>query len=85
MPDITKREKIIRENVINECWQYIQDNFHKFNESNKLKVALAISLKSIPQEVEGISQQIVVMNEIKKGETPLRFELGSPANASEVT
>ena len=46
----TKREKDIRVKVLNKCWEYIHDNFHKLNEKNKLKVCLELSKKNIPQE-----------------------------------
>jgi hypothetical protein len=29
------------------------ENFHKFNDSNKIKVALALCTKDIPQEIKG--------------------------------
>jgi len=43
----------IRRKVIKLCWDYLHDNFHKLNEANKIKVALAISCKNIPTELEG--------------------------------
>jgi hypothetical protein len=79
--DITRREKTLRELVVETCWEYLRDNFHKFNDTNKLKVALAISAKSLPQEFQGLSQQIVVMNEIKKNDQPLRFSIGDPVSS----
>lgn len=49
----TKQEKTIKELFIGECWEYLRNNFHKFNQTNKIKIALELSKKSIPQEIEG--------------------------------
>jgi hypothetical protein len=74
--DITKREKTLKELMVGKTWEYLHDNFHKFNQQNKIKIALAICTKDIPQEVTGMNQQIVVMNEIIKNSHPLRYNLG---------
>jgi hypothetical protein len=54
MPSIpnkrVKREQDIKIRVIGKCWSYIEDNFHKFSEANKLKVSMELCKKSIPQE-----------------------------------
>lgn len=34
------------------CHDYLIDNFHKFTDSNKIKVSLAITQKLVPQKVE---------------------------------
>jgi hypothetical protein len=75
----------VREKVIENCWHYLFDNFHKFSDSNKIKIALAISTKNIPQKVEGMDQtQVVIMGEIKRADgSPLRYNLGS-RNTSEI-
>jgi len=71
----------VREKVIENCWHYLYDNFHKLSDSNKIKVALAISTKNIPQKVEGMNQsQVVVMNDIIKNESPVRFKLHEQGN-----
>ena len=74
----TKHEKTNKELFLGKCWSYLDDNFHKFSEANKIKIALTLAQKDIPQEVSGLSQQIVVMNDILKNENPLRFNVGSP-------
>lgn len=73
----TKYEKTIKELFIGKCWEYLNHNFHRFSQSNKIKIALALAQKDLPQEVHGLSQQIVVMNEITKNGTPLRYNLGN--------
>ena len=83
MANTTKQEKSIKQLFIGKCWSYLDDNFHKFTDDNKIKIALTLVAKDIPQEVSGLSQQIVVMNEIKKEEKSLRYNLES--NPSEDT
>jgi hypothetical protein len=50
--------------VISNCWEYLFENFHKFNESNKIKITLAIICRDMPTKLEGDvkgPQQIVVI------------------------
>ena len=73
----TKQEKTIKELFIGKCWGYLNDNFHKFSESNKIRIALALAQKDIPQEMTGMDmRQVVVMGEIKKNDDPVRFNIG---------
>ena len=41
----------VRNQVIENCWQYLLENFHKLNETNKIKVSLAITTRSIPTQI----------------------------------
>jgi hypothetical protein len=49
----TKEEKTYKELLKNKTWKYLNDNFHKFSQSNKIKVALAICTKDMPTEITG--------------------------------
>ncbi len=49
----SNHEKTLKELVLGKCWEYINENFYKFNETNKIKVALALLQKSMPTVVEG--------------------------------
>ena len=60
MSTTTKIEKNTKQEVLNNCWKYLRDNFHKFSESNKLKVALKMCAKDIPQE----STQNLTVNQL---------------------
>jgi hypothetical protein len=51
MSDITKEEKAARKNLLGKCYTYLCDNFHKFNETNKIRIALELVKKSMPQDV----------------------------------
>lgn len=77
----TKQEKTIKELFLGKCWAYLDDNFHKFSEQNKIKVVLALCTKNVAQEVEGMNhQQIVMMGEIKRGGEPLRFNFNEASS-----
>ena len=58
----------IRGKVIENCWNYLHDNFHKFNEHNKIKVILAICGKSVPQEIisDAKDTNIIIVREKKE-------------------
>lgn len=78
MSGISQVDKILKEKVLDLCWEYLHDNFHKFNETNKIKVSMALCTKNIPQKVEGMDQkQIVIMGEVKKDDSPMRFNIGN--------
>lgn len=62
----TKHEKTIKELFLNECWEYLRDNFHKFNETNKIKIALTLAQKDLPQEISGMQQTVIVSASIQK-------------------
>jgi hypothetical protein len=48
----TKQEKAIKELFVGKCWEYLNDNFHKFTEANKIKIALTLATKDIPMALE---------------------------------
>lgn len=83
MANTTKYEKTIKEIFLGKCWEYLDENFHKFNENNKIKIALTLAQKDLPQEVKGLSQQIVVMNDIIRNDKAGRFNIGQPTDTAE--
>ena len=67
----------IREEVLTKTWQYLFDNFHKFTEANKIKVALALAGKSIPTSIEHSGHiTYAKMDEIKRDGELMRFKIG---------
>ena len=74
----TKIELVRREEVLNMCWAYLRDNFHKFRQSEKIRLLTALCTKTIPQQIQGISQQIIIKNEIIKNGQPYRYNIGTP-------
>ena len=66
----------IKAKVIQNSWDYLHDNFHKFNETNKIKVVLAVISKDMPTKVEGgfnINQMPTALVDKK----PLETDIGT--------
>lgn len=83
MPDITLAEKSKRNLLIGKSWEYLSDNFHKFTEDNRIKIALELIKKSMPTLLEGKgfeNKQIVIfrneqsLKEINIGNPQQRIE-----------
>ena len=73
----TEREKTIKELFVGECWGYLRKNFSKFNQTNKIKIALELCKKDIPQEVKGsyqITQMPVIQMMISDEAHPIKLE-----------
>ncbi len=48
-----RSEQTIKQLFIGQCWSYLHNNFHKFNQANQIKIALELCKKDIPQVMEG--------------------------------
>jgi len=71
----TKEEKKSKGELVGKCWSYLNDNFHKFTETNKIKIALEICKKDMPTELTGedgapLIPASVVFTATKKGDAP---------------
>ena len=57
---------------------YLVDNFHKFSETNKLKIALVICGKMVPTQstVDG-NYTVTKMDAVKIESSPLEFNIGN--------
>ena len=53
MPALTSQEVYAKIEVLKSCWGYLLDNFHKFSDTNKIKIALALVTKDMPTKLEG--------------------------------
>lgn len=53
MANTSKGPNKVKEEVLSKCWLYLQTNFNKFDKDTKIKVALELCKKNIPQEVKG--------------------------------
>ena len=69
------QEKTIKELFVGTCWEYLRDNFHKFNETNKIKIALEICKKDQPTKLEG-ALNVTMMGTVKVGDKPLELDIG---------
>ena len=73
--ELQKGEKGIKELFVGHCWEYLRDNFHKFNTTNQIKIALEICKKDQPTKVEG-ALNVTMMPEIKVDGKPLELKIG---------
>jgi hypothetical protein len=69
----SRKERTIKELFIGNCWEYLNNNFHKFTEQNKIKIALELCKKDIPVELRSdpdsdIGTKVYVINRIDLNE-----------------
>ena len=76
MPDISRSEKTIKQLFIGKCWEYLNNNFHKFTTTNQIKVALELCKKDMPTVMEG-GLSINKMPTIKVNGKDLEANVGS--------
>ena len=75
--DITKQEKKHKVEVLDKCWEYLRDNFHKFSESNKIRVALELTKKDMPNKLEGeVNAKVTMMRQVEIDGKPLEVKVG---------
>ena len=61
----------VRVRVIRKMWQYIDENFHKFSDNNKVKVSLALAQKDMPTQLDGkVSETIINIIKAQTEEKP---------------
>lgn len=78
----TTSEKTVKELFVGKCWDYLHDNFHKFSETNKIKIALELCKKDIPQEINGVGgtqvnvypHKTIVFQDINDSDSPSLHE-----------
>ena len=70
-------EKPVKTLFIGKCWTYLNDNFHKFSQTNQIKIALDLCKKDVPQELTGSFQVTKMDNILLKDGTSLVFNIGS--------
>ena len=69
------QEKTIKEIFVGTCWEYLRDNFHKFSETNRIKIALELCKKDQPTKLEG-DLKVTLMPDIKINGKPLEIDIG---------
>ena len=72
---MSRKEKTIKQLFIGECWEYLRNNFYKFNEGNKIKIALELCKKDIPQIMEG-EIKYTAMSVVRIETKPLMLDIG---------
>jgi len=63
-PYVSGSFKAKQEKLYTLAHDYLIDNFHKFTNANKIKVALVLAGKMAPQQIEG-NYQITKMSTVK--------------------
>lgn len=51
------KAKDASDDLINKCAEYLNDNFHKFSQSNKIKISLEIFKRKMPTQIETTGDQ----------------------------
>jgi len=65
----TLEEKTATRDLVDMCRVYLKDNFHKFTEANKIRVAMALVLKAMPTTVEGDALLNQIINIASNGKS----------------
>lgn len=74
----THEEKRNKKLLLKKGWEYLNDNFHKFSEDNKIRIALELVKKDMPTIIEGeLNQNITQMPVIDKDGKPMEHNVGS--------
>lgn len=76
MPAISKEDTISFQSLFRKSYTYLDDNFHKFDEKNKIQVAIAVCKMAVPQKLEHAGAVSVVMPTIEKGNRLLEYNIG---------
>lgn len=78
---LTKREALTFEDLFRKSYTYLNDNFHKFEQRNKIQVALAVCKMAVPQKLEHSGGMTLEMPTIQvvTGEVPktMEYNIGS--------
>ena len=65
-------EKKNKRILLQKGWEYLNDNFHKFSEDNKIRIALELVKKDMPTILEGdINTNITQMGRVVIDGQPL--------------
>jgi len=75
----TNEQKKSKKELLEKGWTYLNDNFHKFTEENRIKIALALCTKDMPTQLSG-SMQVNQMPTVTLGEKPLELNIGNDPN-----
>ena len=70
-----KEDIVAKPELIRKCWEHLNNNFHKFSETNQIKIALEICKKDQPNKVEG-ALNITMMPVVKVGDKSLELNIG---------
>lgn len=72
----THEEKQATKTLVDMCRVYLLDNFHKFTDDNKIKIALKLLEKSMPTQLEG-ALSVLQMPTALVNNKPLEVDIGT--------
>lgn len=52
MAGITREEQQVKKQLLGKCYNYLNDNFHKFKEASKIKIAVDLIKRDMPTSLE---------------------------------
>lgn len=70
-------DRIATQQLVDMSKKYLHDNFHKFSDTNKIKIALALITKSMPTQLEGEVTSKIVMEKVTVGNRVMEYSLGN--------
>lgn len=70
---VTPQGEKTTQELLQKCRSYLNDNFHKFSQANKIRISLALIQKSMPLEVEGAIEHTVFYQQIIAKPVPNRI------------
>jgi hypothetical protein len=66
-----------QDELILKCAEYLNDNFYKFSQGNKIKISLELIKKNMPDKNEHSGKiEIVQMGQVLIGAKPLEISIG---------
>ena len=74
----TNEQKVDKKSLLSKGWTYLNDNFHKFTEDNKIRIALELVKKDMPTQIEGeLNSNITHMDRVIKDGKPMEHNVGT--------
>ncbi len=83
MGRLIRKEQIAHDSLYDKSYVYLRDNFHKFKEAVKVKVAIQMLqiFNKDDSKTAVEMKNIIIMNDVVKNNEPLRYNIGQATNA----
>lgn len=77
---ITAQQETVRQKVLTKLWDYVDENFHKFTDANKIKIVVSLCSRSMPQIIEG-NYSVTKMPTVKIDDKEQELNFGRITNS----
>jgi len=86
MANLSNADKLAKQTLYQIGYDYLCNNFHKFKQANKIKIAISVLniFEKDDSKTKADMRQIVVMNDVIKNNQPLRYDIGQADSAGDV-